>query len=146
MKNLNLLTILAKRAFFALALAGTGLMAGCDKKTEDPYSQPIDPVQVLKFGEYFKNDSIQYENVMKYANDPRITTIIYFMDSINNNNNYGGHNTSNISFIREYLQERLNYTSKATGSGTFKFMAGAASPEDSLWFVQNGWQIRPYRR
>ncbi|MCM1532117.1 MAG: hypothetical protein NC048_07245 [Bacteroides sp.] len=144
MKKRNGLMIWAKRAVFALALAGTGLMAGCEKKTEDPYSQPIDPVKVLPFGARIDLDSIQYENVMKYANDPRITTIIYFLDSTNQNNNFTGFATSNISILRGTLSDRLNYTTKATGAGTFIFRPGAASPEDSLWFVQNGWKIRTW--
>ena len=136
---------LLKYAIPALALAAS-LMMGCNKPDEvvdDPYAKPIDPVKVLKFGDTdIGYDSIGYNNVMKYANDPRITTIVYFVDSVNNNNNYMGYRTKNISKLRADLAERLNYTPKATGAGTFIFLEGRASTEDSLWFVANGWQIR----
>lgn len=146
---MNLLTIWVKRAIPALALAA-GLMSGCNKPDDveddveaDPYAEPIDPVKVLKFGDSdIGYDSIGYNNVMKYANDPRITKIIYFLDSNNNNNNYTGYRTKNISQLRADLAERLNYTPKATGAGTFIFLKGRASSADSLWFVQNGWEIR----
>ncbi|MDE6307216.1 MAG: hypothetical protein K2L79_00140 [Bacteroidales bacterium] len=137
---------LLKYAIPALALAAAGLMMGCNKPDEvvdDPYAEPIDPVKVLKFGKRdIGYDSIEYNNVMKYANDPRITTIIYLPDSTNNNNDYTGLRTKNISQLRADLTERLNYTPKATGAGTFIFGKDEAAPEDSLWFVQNGWQIR----
>ena len=140
----NYITLL-KRALPIAAFVGAGLMAGCEK-TPEQTPAPIDPVKVLRWGKYFGSDSVQYENVMKYANDPHISTIIYFMDSVNDNNNYTGYSSENISQLRGILQERLNYTPKATGAGTFRFWTGAASVEDSLWFVANGWKIRTWQR
>ena len=132
-----------KRALPMFALAGA--MIGCNDKPEyDPYAEPIDPVKVLRFGAKLDLDSIQYDNVMKYANDPRIEKIIYFVDSANDNNNYLVLGTKNISKLRGILQERLDYTPKATGAGTFIFGRGLATLEDSLWFVANGWKIRHY--
>ncbi len=133
-----------KRALPVMAFLGAGFMTACDKPIPEPTeTTPIDPVKVLKFGERDVGyDSISYENVMKYANNPHITTIIYFLDSSNNNNNYTGFSTNGISKMRNYLQERLDYTSKATGAGTFIFGLKKPSVEDSLWFVANGWKIR----
>ena len=131
-----------KRALPMFALAGA--MVGCNDKPEyDPYAEPIDPVKVLRFGDELGYDSISYDNVMKYANDPRIEKIIYFMDSMPyNNNSHVGYRTKNISQLRGIVQERLDYTPKATGAGTFIFGRGLATPEDSLWFVANGWKIK----
>lgn len=143
MKRKNLLTVWAKRVLPMFAMVGAGLMAGCEKPVvnDEPYAEPIDPVKVLPFGKRFDLDSIQYDNVMKYANDPRITKIIYFVDSINNND-YFGATSNNISMLRKNLQERLDYTPKATGGGIFIFGQGEAAPADSLWFIQNNWEIR----
>ena len=129
---------------FALA----GAMIGCEKESSNPYAGPIDPVKVLRFGEYWGYDSIlQYNNVMKYARDPRIEKIIYFMDSINDNNNYITYSSQSISdVIRNTLQQWLDYTPKATGAGTFVFSSGAILPQDSLWFIQNGWKIKLWSR
>ena len=132
-----------KRVLPMVAMAGAGLMASCDKPVDDPYAEPIDPVKVLPFGKTdIGYDSLEYDNVMKYANDPRITKIIYFVNSTNNN--YIAYNTTNISQHRKWLQERLDYTPKATGAGTFIFLKGRTSKvvEDSLWFVNHGWKIR----
>ena len=140
----NYLTLL-KRVLPVMAFVGAGLMAACEK-TQEQTPAPIDPVKVLKFGTRIGIDSISYDNIMKYANDPRITTIIYFNDSTNNNNNYTGYSGQDISYMREELQERLDYTPKATGAGTLIFMANVASVQDSLWFVANGWKIRTWQR
>ena len=120
---------------FALA----GAMIGCEKEA----SKPVNPVKVLRFGDIIGYDSIEYNNVMKYATNPDIKTIIYFLDSVPyNNNNMDNLTRETVSQIRQYLQERLDYTSKATGAGTFIFRPGKASVEDSLWFVANGWKIK----
>ena len=120
---------------FALA----GAMIGCEKEA----SKPVNPVKVLRFGEKIGIDSIEYNNVMKYATNPDIKKIIYFVDSVPyNNNNMGAYEREKISAYRQALQERLDYTSKATGAGTYIFRRGVASVEDSLWFVANGWKIK----
>ena len=131
-----------KLVLLLMAFVGAGLMIGCHKSVDDPYAGYIDPVKVLRFGNIFGIDSISYDNVMKYAHDPRIEQIIYFMDSTNDNNNCTGYNRQNVSDLREILQERLDYTPKATGAGWFEFSRGSASVEDSLWFVEHGWSIR----
>ncbi|MBD5397512.1 hypothetical protein HDR62_05210 [bacterium] len=136
----NYITLL-KRALPIAAFVGARLMAACEKTTEQKPA-PIDPVKVLTFGNTMGIDSISYDNVMKYAKDPRITKIIYFNDSTDDNDNYTGYSTQSISIMRKALQERLDYTSKATGAGTFIFCRNKASVQDSLWFVANGWKIR----
>ena len=137
----TLWTLWAKRPFCLLALVTVGLLTACHE--DDPYAGYIDPVKVLSFGnDDVGYDAIDYDNVMKYAHDPRIEQIIYFLDSTNNNNNYTGYSSRNISDLRNYLWERLDYTPKATGAGTFRFAKGQASVEDSLWFVEHGWSIR----
>ncbi len=140
--------VLWKCALPVMAFLGAGLLTACDKepeqKPEPTETTPIDPVKVLRFGQNVSFDTIGYENVMKYANNPHITTIIYFLDSTDQNNNYTGYSTESISKLRDILQERLDYTPKATGAGTFIFARGALIVEDSLWYVANGWQIRTW--
>ena len=136
----TLWTFWAKRPFCLLALVTVGLLTACHE--DDPYASYIDPVKVLSFGKVIGLEAIQYDNVMKYAKDPRITTIVYLMDTTYGNNNYTGNTSKGISNTRNYLQERLDYTPKATGAGTFRFSKGRASVEDSLWFVEHGWSIR----
>lgn len=141
MKRKNLLTVWAKRVLPMFAMVGAGLMIGCNKPVDDPYAEPIDPVMVLKFGAEIGYDAIQYNNIMKYANDPRITKIIYFVDSTNNNNDYTAYRSASISVLRESLQDCLDYTPKATGGGTFIFWPGI-TPEDEAWFKANNWNVK----
>lgn len=50
----------------------------------------------------------------------------------------------NITYLRNnFLQPRLNVSPKIRGKGDFDFEVGEASkvPEDSLWYVANGWTI-----
>ncbi|MBD5397159.1 hypothetical protein HDR62_03340 [bacterium] len=143
-RTMHYLTLL-KRALPIAAFVGAGIMAGC-KPEPDEKAAPIDPVKVLKFGNNMGIDSISYDNVMKYANAPRITKIIYFNDSTNGNNNYDGYSADGISKLRGILQERLDYTPKATGAGTLIFADYALMAQDSLWFVANGWKIRTWQR
>ena len=144
-RTMHYLTLL-KRALPVMAFVGAGLMTACEKTPEQTPAL-IDPVKVLKFGDRdIGYDSIGYDNVMKYANDPHITKIIYFMDSTNDNNNYTGYSSENISQLRGILQERLDYTTKATGAGVFEFRRSQLHIDDSLWFVANGWKIRTWQR
>ena len=136
----TLWTFWAKRPFCLLALVSVGLLTACHE--DDPYTGYIDPVKVLSFGREIGYDAIQYDNVIKYANDPRIEQIIYFLDSTYDNNDYTGYLSDDIPIVRGYWQERLDYTPKATGAGTFIFFSGSVSVEDSLWFVEHGWSIR----
>ena len=78
----NLFTVWAKRTLPALALA-VAMLPACkpepepnpeplpEEPEENPYEGPMDSVQVLT---YTRKDgwSLQYNNVMKYANDPRV--------------------------------------------------------------------------
>lgn len=144
-KTLNYRYML-KRALPMMAFIGAGLMVACEKEpkaTPTAEPEPIDPVKVLSFGRKIGLDSLNYDNVMRYANDPRIEQIIYFLDSTNNNNNFAGFSTQGRSLLRGALQKCLDYTPKATGAGTFIFFSREVSVEDSLWFVQHGWKIRP---
>lgn len=45
---------------------------------------------------------------------------------------------------RDHLKPAMEYSKKTRAKGTFYFRAGEPSkvPEDSLWLVQHGWQIK----
>ena len=102
----TLWTFWAKRPFCLLALVSVGLLTACHE--DDPYTGYIDPVKVLSFGREIGYDAIQYDNVIKYANDPRIEQIIYFLDSTYDNNDYTGYLSDDIPIVRGNWQERLD--------------------------------------
>ena len=75
------------------------------------------------------------------------TADLHALSLINDNNNYITCSSETISnILRNTLQQWLDYTPKATGAGTFVFSSGAILPQDSLWFIQNGWKIKSWSR
>ena len=83
--------------------------------------------------------------VQNYAKDETIKAI-YLVPT----GHWGGCTAYNITYARNnFLQPRLNISPKIRGRGDFDFKLGEASkvPDDSLWFVKNGWTInKNYQR
>ena len=135
----NLLTIWAKRAVPALALAGVaGLtLPSCEKENDKPiYRAPYE--KELFFDEY-NMDSISFDNVRKYAKD---TACKHIYLTVAEDNDFTPYGTNNILGLRNMLQECINFSNNISGRGDFHFRPNTASVNDSLWFVQNGWTIR----
>ncbi|MCM1531264.1 MAG: hypothetical protein NC048_06430 [Bacteroides sp.] len=137
MEKRNLLTIWAKRVFFAVALAGTaGLMLpACDKEPEYPDREPYE--KILWFNAY-NGDSIQ-PKIIKYFAGDKACTHIYL--TLTEDARYDHFLTTTITNLRNALQERVNISDKVAGRGDFWFQRGEALPADSLWFVQHGWTV-----
>ena len=133
----NLLTIWAKRAIPALALAGLALTA-CEKEPVEKapvYRAPYE--KELRFNNN-SVDSIDMPIVKKFARDTACKHIYLTVT----NNNYTGYDADLIALFRDYLNERIQLApNKISGRGDFNFMTGAARPADSIWYVQNGWTI-----
>ncbi|MCM1170084.1 MAG: hypothetical protein NC324_09140 [Bacteroides sp.] len=131
-KKRNLLMIWVKRVFFALALAGTAgvMLPSCEKEpTErEPYTKDL----FFTKGYY---DSIEPAVLKHFARDNACTNI--YMHVMDDNN----FTSITPSKMRNYLQERINVSSKISGRGDFRFKVGETSQADSLWFVQNGWTV-----
>ena len=126
-----------KKTFYLLVLAVAAIFSlpSCDKEPkEEPYREPYE--KELFFNQD-KLDSIEPAVLKKFANDKACTHIyMHVMDD----NNFTSYTPSMISNSRNYLQERLNVSSKISGRGDFRFSVGIAK-EDSIWFVQNGWTV-----
>lgn len=131
----NVLTVWAKRAIPALALAGLTLPS-CEKENDKPiYRAPYE--KELRFNET-NDDSISVSNITKYLND---TACKHIYMVVMPDNNYTGFEAQNIEVLRKVLQQRIDLGNNISGRGDFLFRPGAASVNDSLWFVQNGWTI-----
>ena len=131
----NLLTLWAKRSVFALALAGVvGLtLPSCEKEPkEEPYREPYE--KELFFNKVYY-DSIE-PSVLKYFAKDKACTHIYM--HVMDDNNFTDYPPS---AVRNFLQERINISSKISGRGDFRFKVGSSAKEDSIWFVQNGWTV-----
>ncbi len=135
-----------KTALPALALAGGAMMASCEK--EEPDLGPTTDVE-YKFSSrdmyllFTNEEHSELNSTLKYyINHPAVRTI-YLTPAINDS--YWEIMPSyEISIFRKYYMEPIiNYSPKIRGKGDFDFKPGEASkvPNDSLWFVQNGWTI-----
>lgn len=121
-----------KRALPVLGFAGATLTTSCEK------DEPMRDVE-LTFGII---KGIEMSEIERYAQDPSVRTI-YLVPT----DNWQGANCGHINFLRKnFLQPRLDVSSKVWGRGDFNFTPGQASviPGDSLWYIQHGWTINKY--
>ena len=136
-----------KSALPALILICAGMIvASCEK--EEPDLGPTTDVE-YKFSSYdmhllFTNDEhSELNSTLKYyINHPDIRTI-YLTPAINDVE-WKSMKADKISIFKKYYMEPIiNYSPKIRGKGDFDFKPGEASkvPNDSLWFIQNGWTI-----
>lgn len=125
----------------ALALAPT--ITSCDKTPTTP-PEPVDTRYDVELGftplntKYFEIDYIQQQ-----IDNPDIRYIyIVPHESVN----WPRYTRNNIPALRRSLAERLALSPRVRGRGDFPFKVGEASqvPEDSLWYVQNGWTINKH--
>ncbi|MDE5609299.1 MAG: hypothetical protein K2I66_02810 [Bacteroidales bacterium] len=134
----NLLTVWAKRAVPALALAGLAMTA-CDKEPVEKapvYRAPYE--KELRFSNT-NADSIEMPIVQKFARD---TACKHIYLTVTNDNNFTHLDADYINALRNVLDERIQLApNKTSGRGNFYFRRGVARPADSIWFVQNGWTI-----
>ena len=95
--------------------------------------------------------------VRPYVDEPTIETLQKYaaMDSVDNiflspakTDDWDTYVEGSITYHRQnFFQPRIEVSPKIHGRGDFNFKLGEASkvPEDSLWFVQNGWTINKER-
>ena len=125
-----------------LGIAGASLFAGCSKEDEPPHDVEItfvasDPWDIIQKN---PDGTRQVSQLIKdYVAQPNVRTI-YLVPM----GDWGHISASGIPAIRKKtLEYAINYSPKVRGRGDFTFRPGRASmfPEDSLWYVQNGWTI-----
>lgn len=138
-----------KTALPMLALAGGTMMTSCKKEEpEMPVTPTIDvevkisltDVQSL-FLEQYNMDRKPSELINYYINNPEIRNIYIVPEK---NTFWSVCSASNIiSLKQKTLIPALNFSPKIRGKGDFNFMPGEASkvPNDSLWYIENGWTI-----
>ncbi len=88
---------------------------------------------------------LTFETLQNYANDKTIKTI-YLVPT----RHWNSRVARNITEMRrKFFQPRMEISPKIRGRGDFDFVLGEASkvPEDSLWYVHQGWTInKAYQR
>ena len=146
MKLNKILPYKLSRVLPILGIAGASLFAGCNKEDEPirdtrmdveitfTLKDPWDVIQENPDGTRQVNPLIK-----TYADHPDIRTV-YLVPL----NSWMSTTKKHITDLRKnVLEYAINYSPKVRGRGDFNFWPGEASkvPEDSLWYVQNGWTI-----
>jgi len=112
---------------------------------EDPDPEPeieIPVVQrdtVFEFNRHNGDEVLNMDTLLKYINDKTIGNIYLVVTG-----HWDVYTARNISKSRSnFFQQRMDLSPKMHGRGDFDFKLGEASkvPNDSLWFVQQGWTI-----
>ena len=125
-----------------LGIAGASLFAGCSKEDEPPHDVEItfvasDPWDIIQKN---PDGTRQVSQLIKdYVAQPNVRTI-YLVPV----GSWIIYDCNGITGMRKNtLEYAINYSPKVRGRGDFTFPLGEASlvPEDSLWYVQNGWTI-----
>ena len=156
MRLLNRISSAIKRAIPTIGIAGlTVLPAACDTDdtrqdiTESKIAKhnvelPFKDAQ-LDLGRYLNNNIYPDKLLQEYIDDENIDSI-YLIPVVP----WHSYTATDITNFRQnVLQPIMEMSPKLRGQGDFNFFRGEASkvPEDSLWFVANGWTInKRYQR
>ncbi len=131
-----------KRLFPLVALSIAPIFASCDKP--DPAPTPVETrYDVELFFIPMWLDEITIENVQRHIDNPDVRHIYLIPgESVN----WPRYTAGNIPSFRRTLESRLALSPRVRGRGDFPFKPGESSkvPEDSLWYIQNGWTINKY--
>lgn len=133
MKLTKTLPYYLKCALPILGLAGATMFTSCEK--EEPM-----PTRDIEF-KFSENDltNLTYFALEKAAAQPDVRYV--YMVPVGYYNHWNRVSIRNFRMLQ--LEPRIELSPKIRGRGNFDFEPGEASkvPEDSLWYVQNGWTI-----
>ena len=116
-----------------LALIAAVSFSACQEKQEPTHDV------VVEFDDMNLNEQLNKEKLQELANDKSVKTI--YLTPIKHWDGLVDHNI--VALRKGLLQPTIEISPKMRGQGNFDFRLGAASkvPDDSLWFVRNGWTI-----
>ena len=126
-----------------LGMVAATMFCGCRKhEPVEPTPAPTKDIEIVFNQNQLK--SVQPEAIQEILNSKDAATIrtIYLVPEEGTWNNI-----SIVSSIRnKVLEPTLKLSPKVKGKGDFDFNPGWASkvPEDSLWYVKNGWTINKH--
>lgn len=134
-----------RRLIPMLGMAGATLfMGGCEKEEPIVPTRDVEieldqgvPEKVIALDE--NGDRCPSDLAKYYVEDPNIRRI--YLVPVGSWTNCRDREITSLRHAT--LELLLNYSSKFRGKGDFNFRIGEASkvPEDSLWYVANGWTI-----
>ena len=135
MKTKKTLPYYLKCALPILGFAGATLLTSCEKETEPTRDIELE----IPVADAAKPT---IEEVTMAASQPDVRYVYLVPSGVWTH----WHSLSVHNFRKLQLEPKLNVSKKVRGRGNFDFMIGEPSqvPEDSLWYVQNGWTINAH--
>ena len=151
---------------FALGFVGASIFSACDRNepviTDPDITNPKDSTEQTDTTKYrdislfFSNKGHSIDSFLitdSYGNSSISPTLIRYDSMPDVRYIYmtvGDDSFLNMSALRIHnaknnvLEPVMNFSKKMRAKGTFYFKAGEPSkvPEDSLWIVQQGWEIK----
>ncbi len=122
----------------AMIAGSTVIYTACNHKKLEPDPEPTRDVEV-KFSSTNVDTKLAMKTLQELVQDKTIKNIYLTVSGC-----WDGCTAINISESRNnFFQPRIDLSPKMHGRGDFDFKLGEASkvPEDSLWFVKQGWTI-----
>lgn len=120
-----------------LLIVSAGVVS-CNKNNQESAPEPTHDVEIV-FDSEIAEEVLTFKVLQDYASDKTIKTI-YLIPT----GHWNGNIAANITQMRKrFFQPRMELSPKIRGRGDLDFKLGEASkvPEDSLWYVQQGWTI-----
>lgn len=135
MNKKNLLTIWARRAIPALALAATAgvMLPSCEK-------EPIQQHDAVIYYYYNNNENPQWklDTLNKHMADKHVRNIYI---TVAPGETFKYCNADDISSIRVELRDVMDFSPKFSGRGNFDFKPGVCTYGDSVDLIKMGFSI-----
>lgn len=123
-------------ALIAVVSVAFVLLLSCKPENQDP--EPTRDVEI-EFDNTNRKEQLNKEELQELAADKTVKYIFLKATC-----HWDSYTAKSIPLLRsKFFQPRIELSSKIRGRGDFDFKLGEASkvPDDSLWFVQQGWTI-----
>ncbi len=118
----------------------TVCLVSCNKNSRGKEPGPTKDVEI-EFDVSNVDEKLEMQTLQILVEDKSIRNIYLVATS---NGGWSGCVARNITQMRErFFQPRMEMSKKLHGRGDFNFKLGEASkvPDDSLWYVKQGWTI-----
>lgn len=124
-----------------LGIAVAAFFGGCKK--DDPEPAPTKDIEI-EFDQY-STSKIMPKNIQATLDSLDLKSIHYIY-LVPVGTWYNLHETALVELRKNGLEPSMALSPKIKGKGDFNFYPGDASrhPQDSLWYVENGWTINKH--
>lgn len=122
---------------YIVSILITVCLISCSKNNREKEPGPTKDVEV-EFNHNDINEQLENQKLQELIADKKVRYVY-----LTTTQHWAAWDSKNIEVLRPFLQKRIEMSPKMRGRGDFDFKLGEASkvPEDSLWFIKQGWTI-----